>query len=84
MSQTQVTRSAFREAVSQGMTKKELSAHFNIPAGIITAWAKELELKITIKRTTTPKYVLVDEPYDEGTRVIDEEIVEAIHSSINS
>jgi len=75
MSQKQVTRSAFREAVSQGMTKKELSAHFNIPAGIITAWAKELELKITIKRTTTPKYVLVDEPYngpyDEGTRIID-------------
>lgn len=74
MSQKQVTRSAFREAVSQGMTKKELSAHFNIPAGIITAWAKELELKITIKRTTTPKYVLVDEtfaPTSEGTVILD-------------
>ena len=74
MSQTQVTRSAFREAVSQGMTKKELSAHFNIPAGIITAWAKELELKITIKRVTTPKYVLVDEtfaPTNEGTVILD-------------
>jgi transposase len=74
MSQTQVTRSAFREAVSQGMTKKELSTHFNIPAGIITTWAKELELKITIKRTTTPKYVLVDEsfePTSEGTVILD-------------
>lgn len=73
MSQKQVTRSAFREAVSQGMTKKELSAHFNIPAGIITAWAKELELKITIKRTTTPKYVLVDETAEpvEETAILD-------------
>ena len=75
----QVTRSAFREAVGQGMTKKELSAHFNIPAGTITAWAKELELKITIKRVTTPKYVLVDEE-----PAVQENSVEEFHSAINN
>lgn len=77
MTQKQVTRSAFREAVSQGMTKKELSAHFGIPEGTIKNWAKELDLKITIKKT--PRYVLVDE-----VETTQEETVEAIHSSINA
>lgn len=59
--QVQITKSAFRDAVSSGMNKEALANHFEISKAYVTKFAKDLEVKITITRNVAPKYILVDD-----------------------
>ena len=59
--QVQITKSAFRDAVSSGMNKEALANHFGISKAYVTKFAKDLDVKITITRNVAPKYILVDD-----------------------
>lgn len=49
----------FTEKVNAGMKRSELAEYYNLPEANIAAILKQLGL--TIKKTQTPKYVLVDD-----------------------
>ena len=59
--QVQVTKSSFTEAVNSGLTKSELAEKFGISKLAVAKFAKDLGLKVTIKRKGNAKYILVDD-----------------------
>ena len=59
--QVQVTKSSFTEAVNAGLTKSELAEKFQISKLAVAKFAKDLGLKVTIKRKGNAKYILVDD-----------------------
>jgi len=59
--QVQVTKSSFTEAVNLGLTKSELAEKFGISKLAVAKFAKDLGLKVTIKRKGNAKYILVDD-----------------------
>jgi predicted transcriptional regulator len=56
-----VTKSSFTEAVNSGLTKSELAEKFGISKLAVAKFAKDLGLKVTIKRKGNAKYILVDD-----------------------
>jgi len=55
----QIVPSVFKAQVESGMKRAELAAHYNLPETNIAAILKQL--KLTIKKTQTPKFVIVEE-----------------------
>ncbi len=59
--QVQVTKTAFAEAVNNKMNKEAIAKHFGISKAAVAKFAKELGLKVSITRSGSSKYILVDE-----------------------
>jgi hypothetical protein len=55
----QIVPSVFKAQVESGMKRAELAAHYSLPETNIAAILKQL--KLTIKKTQTPKFVIVEE-----------------------
>jgi len=67
--QVQVTKSSFTEAVNSGLTKSELAEKFGISKLAVAKFAKDLGLKVTIKRKGNDKYILVDDAEEMTTEI---------------
>ena len=67
--QVQVTKSSFTEAVNSGLTKSELAERFGISKLAVAKFAKDLGLKVTIKRKGNDKYILVDDAEEMTTEI---------------
>jgi hypothetical protein len=67
--QVQVTKSSFTEAVNSGLTKAELAEKFGISKLAVAKFAKDLDLKVTIKRKGNAKYILVDDAEEMTTEI---------------
>lgn len=72
--QVQVTKSSFTEAVNAGLTKSELAEKFQISKLAVAKFAKDLGLKVTIKRKGNAKYILVDDEQTPQTATIETEV----------
>lgn len=72
--QVQVTKSSFTEAVNAGLTKSELAEKFQISKLAVAKFAKDLGLKVTIKRKGNAKYILVDDEQKPQTATIETEV----------
>jgi len=72
--QVQVTKSSFTEAVNAGLTKSELAEKFQISKLAVAKFAKDLGLKVTIKRKGNAKYILVDDEQEPQTATIETEV----------
>jgi hypothetical protein len=66
----EVTASEFAKQVEAGMKRSELAEYYGLPETNIAAILKQLGL--TIKKTQTPKYVLIDDrPKAESANLSD-------------
>jgi hypothetical protein len=63
--QVKVSQSSFTTDVNNGVGKSELVKKYGISSASVKAIATQLNL--TIKRTVTPKYVLTNDTYVQGT-----------------
>ena len=59
--QIKVTKSSFTAAVNEGLTKEEIAARFGISKQAVAKFAKDLNLRVTIKRKGSSKYLLIDD-----------------------
>ena len=57
--QVKIIPSVFKSQVESGMKRAELATYYNLPETNIASILKQLGL--TIKKTQTPKFVIVDE-----------------------
>jgi hypothetical protein len=78
----QVTATEFTEKVNAGMKRSELAEYYGLPETNIAAILKQLGL--TIKKTQTPKYVLIDDrPKAESNNLPDYTSEEPTSERIN-
>jgi transposase len=59
--QIKVTKGSFTAAVNEGLTKEEIAARFGISKMAVAKFAKDLNLRVTIKRKGSSKYLLIDD-----------------------
>ena len=77
----QVVATEFAKLVEAGMKKIELAEYYSLPEANIAAILKQLGL--TIKKTQTPKYVLVDDrPQPESNNLPDYTVTTPIQETV--
>ncbi len=68
--QIKVTKGSFTAAVNEGLTKEEIAARFGISKMAVAKFAKDLNLRVTIKRKGSSKYLLIDDADAEEVELL--------------